>query len=113
LELHRQAVAVPAGLARDVVPAHRLVARVDVLEDPREDVVRAGPAVRRGRALEEAPGFGALAQLELAPEGFTLTPALEHALFELREALLGVYWAKAGHSAPDSDNWRDGRCLRG
>ena len=38
LELDRQPVAVPAGLARHVVTAHRLVARVDVLEHPREHV---------------------------------------------------------------------------
>ena len=41
LELDRQPVAVPARLARDVVAAHRLVARVDVLERAREHVVRA------------------------------------------------------------------------
>ena len=34
LELDRQPVAVPAGLARHAVAGHRPVARVDVLEDP-------------------------------------------------------------------------------
>ena len=37
------------------VAAHRLVARVDVLEDAGEDVVGAGLAVRGRRALVEAP----------------------------------------------------------
>ena len=53
LELDRQAVAVPARLARHAVAAHRLVAREDVLEDARQDVVRARPAVGRRRALVE------------------------------------------------------------
>ena len=55
LELHREAVAVPAGLAGDAVAAHRLVAREDVLEDAREDVMGAGLAVRRRRAFVEDP----------------------------------------------------------
>ena len=54
-ELDRQAVAVPAGLAVDLVALHRLEAREDVLERPRLDVVGAGAAVRGGRALEEGP----------------------------------------------------------
>ena len=51
LELYRQPVGVPACLPRHPEPGHRLVARVDVLEGPREDVVGAGPAVRRRRPL--------------------------------------------------------------
>ena len=64
LELDRQAVAVPAALARDEVPGHRLEARVDVLEGARLHVVHAGLAVRRGRSLVEHPqrGVGALGQ---------------------------------------------------
>ena len=54
-ELDRQAVAVPAGLARDVVALHRLEAREDVLEDPRLDVVGARHAVGGRRALVEDP----------------------------------------------------------
>ena len=63
LELDRQPVAVPARLARHPVAAHRLVARVDVLEDAREDVVGAGPAVGGRRPLVEAPDLGAPARL--------------------------------------------------
>ena len=61
LELDRQAVAVPARLARHAVAAHRPVAGVDVLEDAGEDVVGARPAVRGRRALVEAPDLRALA----------------------------------------------------
>ena len=42
LELDRQAVAVPAALARHEVAAHRLEAREHVLEDAAEDVVEPG-----------------------------------------------------------------------
>ncbi len=69
LELDREAVAVPAGLAGYVVAAHRAVARVDVLERAREDVVGAGLAVRGRRPVVEAPhrraGVAPLAQLAL------------------------------------------------
>ncbi len=54
-ELHRQAVAVPAGAARDVEATHRPVAGEQVLEDPGFDVVGAGLAVGGGRALIEDP----------------------------------------------------------
>ena len=97
LELDRQAVAVPAGLARHPVAAHRLVARVDVLEDAGEDVVGAGAAVGGRRALVEAPDLGALAVGERALEDVALAPAREHPLLQLGEGLLGVDWAEAGH----------------
>ncbi len=54
-ELHRQAVAVPAGAARDVEATHRPVAGEQVLEDPGFDVVGAGLAVGGGRTLIEDP----------------------------------------------------------
>src|SRR4029079_4789517 len=87
LELHRQAVAVPAGLARDVVAAHRAVAREDVLEDAGEDVVRARPAVRGRRALVEDARRRALAAADRLVEYVALAPALEHALLERGEGL--------------------------
>ena len=52
-ELDRQAVGVPAALARDIEPAHGLVAREDVLERARQHVMDAGPAVGRRRPLVE------------------------------------------------------------
>src|SRR3954470_19653115 len=54
-DLDGQAVAVPAGLAVDAVALHRLEARVDVLEDAREDVVSPRTPVRGRRALVEDP----------------------------------------------------------
>ena len=60
-DLDRQAVAVPAGLALDVAPAHGLVAREDVLEHARQDVVGARAPVGRRRPLVEDPRLRALA----------------------------------------------------
>ena len=98
LELDREAVAVPAGLARHVVPAHRLVAREHVLEDAREHVVRARAAVRRGRALVEDERVGALAAADRLVEDVALAPALEHPLLELGERLGRVDGVVASHA---------------
>ncbi len=54
-QLDRQAVAVPAGLALDVVALHRTEPREDVLEHPGLDVVGAGHPVGGRRALVEGP----------------------------------------------------------
>ena len=54
-DLDRQAVAVPAALALDVVAAHRLVAREDVLEDAREHVVGARACRWRSAAPRRRP----------------------------------------------------------
>ncbi len=79
-DLHRQAVRVPAALAVDSEALHRLVARVDVLEDPREHVVGARPAVGRGRALIEDVRLGAGPLGGAAREDVALAPHLEHTL---------------------------------
>ncbi len=56
LDLDGEAVGVPAGLAGDVVAAHRLEAGEDVLDRAREDVAVVGHAVGGGRALVEDEG---------------------------------------------------------
>ena len=58
-DLDGQAVAVPAGLAGDVVALHGLEAGEEVLEDAGLDVVHAGHAVGGRRALVEDPGAAA------------------------------------------------------
>ena len=85
LELHRQAVRVPAGLARHAVAAHRLVAREEVLEDARDDVVRAGLAVGRRRTLVEDVEGRVLTALEALLEDAVVLPELEDARVERRE----------------------------
>jgi hypothetical protein len=97
LDLDRQPVAVPAGLAGDPVAAHRPVARVDVLEDAGEHVVGARPAVGGRRPLVEAPHLGPLPLGEGAAEDVALPPALEHPLLELGEGLPAVDWPETWH----------------
>ena len=89
-DLDREPVAVPAALALDEVAAHRLVARVEVLEHAREDVVGAGTAVGRRRALPEDPRLGALAAADRLAEDVALAPAREDLLLEGGERLLRI-----------------------
>ena len=76
---------VPARLALDVVPGHRLVAREHVLEDACEHVVRAGIAVGGRRALVEHERRRPLAVAQRGLEDVALAPAGEHLLLQGRE----------------------------
>ncbi len=101
-ELDGQAVAVPAGLAGHVVAAHRAEAGEDVLEDAGLDVVRAGHAVRGGRALVEDPLGAALGLLQGLGEGLALAPEVEDRVLKGRQVDLGGYRAvlrRCGHEA--------------
>ena len=100
-DLDGQAVAVPAALALDVAPAHRLIAREDVLERAGEHVVRAGPAVGGRRALVEHVGLGARAPADRLAEDVALAPALEDLLLERGEVGLGGQGAERRHGTGD------------
>ncbi|MPM31283.1 hypothetical protein SDC9_77838 [bioreactor metagenome] len=80
-QLDGQAVAVPAGLALDVVALHGPEPREDVLEDARLDVMRAGHAVGGRRALEEGPALPAPGALLGAGEHVVRGPEVEDAVF--------------------------------
>ncbi len=82
-DLHRQSMAIPAALALDEVTAHRLKARVDVLEHAREHVVGTRRAVGRRRTLVEVPALRARADTQRLGEHVALAPALEHLQLEL------------------------------
>ncbi len=84
-QLHRQAVAVPAGLAGDVVALHGLEAREDVLEDAGLDVVGPGHAVGGRRALVEDPAGPAGGLLQRAGERVALAPQGEHLALQPRQ----------------------------
>ena len=90
LDLHRQAVAIPAAFAAHEVARHRLVARVDVLERARLDVMDARLTVGGGWPLIEEPRGRVGASLERAREDVGLPPPREDALFERGERDLGV-----------------------
>ena len=82
--LDRQAVRIPAGLARCVVPTHGLVTREDVLERTREDVVNAGLSVCSRRAFVETEARTVFRHRERLLEGLVLTPERKHFFFEGR-----------------------------
>jgi hypothetical protein len=90
LELDRQPVTVPARLARNPVPTHGLVARIDVLEHPGEDVVGAGPSVGGRRPLVKTPHRRVAPHRERAMKHVALAPALEDPLFERGEGGLRI-----------------------
>jgi hypothetical protein len=83
LDLDREPVAVPSGLAVNVVTPHRLETAEDVLERSRLDVVDARLAVRRRGALVEDPFGGTLALLQGPGENVFLGPPLEDARLHL------------------------------
>ena len=85
LQLDRQAVGVPAALARHAVAAHRLVAREEVLEDARDDVVRARAAVGRRRPFVEDVEGRVVAALEALLEDAVVFPERQDARVERRE----------------------------
>ena len=96
-ELDGQAVAVPAGLAGDVVALHRPVAREDVLEDPGLDVVGAGHAVGCRRAFVEDPERAAPGGLDAAREDVALAPQREDLAVDRREVDLRGDRTVEGH----------------
>src|SRR2546423_12101032 len=93
---------IPAGLPRHAVAAHRLVAREQVLEGARDDMVHAGAGVRRRRPFEEDIGlvFGPL--LHALAERIVLLPEAEHFLLHAREALSRIHWFEHGSFSPGS-----------
>ena len=97
LDLHRQAVGVPAGLALHAVAAHGLVAAEAVLDGARQHVVHAGAAVGRGRPFikGEAGRVGPVG--ELGREDLLTLPVVEDAALELRGGEVGG--SKLGKSA--------------
>ncbi len=84
-EFDRQAVAVPARFARDVVALHGLEPREQILEDPRLDVVGAGHAVGGRRAFVERPLRAALRRGQRALEDLRLPPPPQHLVLERRQ----------------------------
>ena len=81
LQLDRQAVRVPAGLAGDRLALHRLIARNQILDGARLDVADVRLAVGRGRAVVERKDVAALAQIDGFLKDLVLFPELEDFLF--------------------------------
>ena len=112
LELDRKAVAVPASAAGNRVAAHRLVARIDVLEDPGEDVVDAGPAVRRRRSFVDHVFIRPLASRDGTGEHVLVAPSLEDLSLERGHIDLRSNRAEDGHARNDIGLWGAPRSIR-
>ena len=80
LQLHREAVAIPARLAPDEIAPHGLVAGEQVLVDAGQKVPEVGPAIGRGRALVEHVTRPPFPLVYGALERVVSLPELEHRL---------------------------------
>ena len=87
------------ALRVDVMPAHRPVARVHVLERAGLDVADVGLAVRRRGAVVEDPLGSARAQVDAAAEDVALAPELEHPLLERGQVDLRLHRPVSRHPA--------------
>ncbi len=85
------------GFAPDVVPAHRLVAGEDVLDDAREDVAVVRQPVRGRRPLVEDERWPSLRLLERLLENPMLAPKLEHRFLLAGKVHLARYTLKHAH----------------
>src|SRR5699024_852147 len=92
-ELHRQAVAVPAGLAVDPPALHGAEPREHVLEHPGLDVVRAGVAVGGRRPFVEGPRLTVGGLPPGLGEGVVGRPELEDLPIDGGQVDLGWYGA--------------------
>ncbi len=96
LQLHGQAVGVPAPFAQDVVALHGLVAGEHVLEGPGQHMVDAGAAVGCGRPLEEDVLRPPFPLLHAALKDVLLPPQLQDALLQVRVADRGLHLTEGG-----------------
>ena len=99
LQLHGQAVRIPAGLAQDVLALHALEARNQVLDGARFDVADVRAAVGRGRAVEKGETLRAVAVMEAFFHDAFALPEVQHFLFALDEVhvrgYFAVHWVRA------------------
>ena len=90
LDLDRQAVGVPARLARHVEPAHRLVAREEVLHHARQDVAVVRQPVGGRRTFVEDEAGAAAAALERTVENVGVPPEVEHVALDGGETVIAA-----------------------
>ena len=112
-ELDRQAMAVPSGLARDVVALHRPIAGEHVLEDAGLDVVGARHAVGGRWTLVEDPLRPTLRGSQRAGEHVLLAPQREDLMVECGEVHLRGHGAVHSILRRTSYRRHAGACDRG
>ena len=92
LDLHGQAVRIPAAAPRDVEAAHDLVTREHVFEGARQHVVNAGFAVGGGWTFVENVLGRAPPLFDGFLENILAFPHFEHRLFHARHVEFGTDW---------------------
>ena len=92
LQLHGQAVGVPAGLPKHVVALHGPVAGDDVLDAPGQHVADVGLAVGRGRAVEHGVGGGALPKLHALLKHLVFLPEGQDRFLPVHELQIRRYF---------------------
>ncbi len=83
LDLDRQAVGIPAGLAFDAVALHGAQAADGVLDGAGDDMVNAGPSIGGRGAFEKDEGFVFVAFGDAALENMVLVPPGQNCFFDL------------------------------
>jgi len=83
--LDRQSVAVPAKAARDIMAAHRLVARNDILDRSGQQMAIMRQSRGERRAVIEDKLLAVLADFERLLEGILLLPELENLFLHPRK----------------------------
>ena len=106
LDLHRQAVGVPAGDPLRVAPPHGVEAGKDVLEDAGEDVPVVGTPVRGRRAVVPDPRLPAGAPPHALPEDVPFLPEAAGLVLDGGDLGDGAGGTEEGHGA-------FGKCRKG
>ena len=94
LMLHWKAVRIPTGLTRYVIALHGFVAREDVFEAARQDVVNTRFAIGGRRAFVKAELRSALGLIQRFLKNIMLTPELQHLGFEGRTVVSTLHFFK-------------------
>ncbi len=100
--LDRQAMGIPARFANAAKAAHRLVAREDVLDRPRQAVTGVWHPVGRRRPLVKHERWGALTATERLLVNVRFVPKLQDLIFQLRKIRVIVSGTKSGDRAGHS-----------
>ncbi len=98
---HRQSVGIPSGFPRNVIAAHRFVARDEIFDDARQHRSVVGFSVGGGRALIEHERLCPFALLHRLLEDASLLPKIEDCSLFRGEIHCGVHLFESfGHGRP-------------
>ncbi|MBS1252833.1 MAG: hypothetical protein MAG451_01875 [Anaerolineales bacterium] len=88
LKLYRKSMCIPAPLPEHMLALHRVVAREQILEHPRQYVMGSRQTVSRWRTFVKHVPRSVLAELQALGKRVLLPPQLQNFLFKLWETYL-------------------------